>query len=383
MTTSGPALYFDGRTSARLAATAELGAQSLHIRSPSGDLLAEWPYAELGVFSAPEGVLRLGRPRSPDAARLEIRDSGLAIAFGQRAGAVRRVGEVDRRSRAKVVGWSVAALVSAVLVAIFGVPAIVARLTPLVPVRLEQRLGASVDQQVRLLLDPGTRERPFECGTAAHAGRVAFDKLVHELEAAAALPFPVRASVIRRPEANAIALPGGRVYVFQGLVAKANNPDELAGAIAHEMGHVAHRDGVRVVMQAAGLSFLFGMLIGDFSGGGVAVMAMKTVLQSSYSRETEAAADAYGASLLGRLGRDPHALGAILIRIAGTPGPMAKILLDHPEAEERAAAIDALARAAAPRPGGTDAATLLDDSEWTALKRICATAPQQGVLGKT
>ncbi|HZE45724.1 MAG TPA: M48 family metallopeptidase [Xanthobacteraceae bacterium] len=380
MTTSGPALYFDGRTSARLAATAELGAQSLQIRSPSGDLLAEWPYAELGIFSAPEGVLRLGRPRSPDAARLEIRDSGLAIGFGQRAGAVRRVGEVDRRSRAKVVGWSFAALVSAVLVAIFGVPAIVARLTPLVPARLEQRLGASVDQQVRLLLDPGTR--PFECGTAAHAGRVAFDKLVHELEAAAALPFPVRASVIRRPEANAIALPGGRVYVFQGLVAKANNPDELAGAIAHEMGHVAQRDGVRVLMQAAGLSFLFGMLIGDFSGGGVAVIAMRTVLQSSYSRETEAAADGYGAALLGRLGRDPHALGVILIRIAGTPGPMAKILLDHPEAEERAAAIDALARAAPPRPGGTDAATLLDDSEWAALKRICTTAPQQGVLGK-
>jgi Zn-dependent protease with chaperone function len=203
------------------------------------------------------------------------------------------------------------------------------------------------------------------------------------LEATAALPLPLRASVIRRPEANAIALPGGRVYVFQGLVAKANNPDELAGAIAHEIGHVAERDGVRVVMQAAGLSFLFGMLMGDFSGGGVAVMAMRTVLQSSYSRETEAAADAYGAALLGRLGRDPRALGAILIRIAGTPGPMAKILLDHPEAEERAAAIDALARAAAPLSGDPKAAaTLLDDSEWTALKRICAIPPQQGALGK-
>jgi Zn-dependent protease with chaperone function len=379
MTTSGPALYFDGRTSARLAATAELGAQSLHIRSPTGDLLAEWPYAELGVFSAPEGVLRLGRPRSPDAARLEIRDSGLAIAFGQLAGAVRRVGEVDRRSRAKVVGWSFAALVSAVLVAIFGVPAIVARLTPLVPVKLEQRLGASVDQQVRLLLDPGTR--PFECGSSGQAGRVAFDKLVHELASTAALPFPVRASVIRRPEANAIALPGGRVYVFQGLVAKANNPDELAGAIAHEMGHVAQRDGVRVLMQAAGLSFLFGMLIGDFSGGGVAVIAMRTVLQSSYSRETEAAADGYGAALLGRLGRDPRALGAILVRIAGTPGPMAKILLDHPEAQERAAAIEALAGARAGIRDGTDT-PLLEAAEWAALKRICAAVPQQDQRGK-
>ena len=86
--------------------------------------------------------------------------------------------------------------------------------------------------------------------------------------------------------------------MFEGLVDKANTPDELAGVIAHEMGHVAHRDGVRAVIQAAGLSFLFGMLIGDFSGGGAAVIAMRTVLQSSYSRETEAAADAWGAGLL-------------------------------------------------------------------------------------
>jgi Zn-dependent protease with chaperone function len=194
--------------------------------------------------------------------------------------------------------------------------------------------------------------------------------------------LPLQADVVRRPEANAIALPGGRVYVFQGLIAKANNADELAGVIAHEVGHVAHRDGVRSVIQAGGLSFLFGLLIGDFSGGGAAVIAMRTVVQSSYSRDTEAAADAYGAQLVAKLGRDPRALGAILIRIAGTPGPMAKVLLDHPEARERAAAIEAIAAAIGSRPargtaafpdgtGGGGPPGLLDAAEWAALKRIC------------
>jgi predicted Zn-dependent protease len=140
------------------------------------------------------------------------------------------------------------------------------------------------------------------------------------------------------------------------------------------MGHIAHRDGVRAVMQAAGLSFLFGMLIGDFSGGGAAVMAMRTVLQSSYSRETEAAADAFGAELIVKLARDPRALGAILTRIAGTSGPNAKILLSHPEARERAAAIEAIARAA-PRPQANGTA-LLSAAEWTALKRICRAGPE-------
>jgi predicted Zn-dependent protease len=176
---------------------------------------------------------------------------------------------------------------------------------------------------------------------------------------------PLRAVVARRPEANAMALPGGYVYVFQGLIARADNVDELAGVIAHEMGHVANRDGTRAVMQAAGLSFLFGMLLGDFGGGTAVVVAVKTVLQSAYSREAEAAADLYGARLVAKIGGNPRSLGAILVRIAGGPGPMAAILIDHPQAEARAAAIEALAP-----PAGTTA--LLDGAEWAALKRICA-----------
>jgi Zn-dependent protease with chaperone function len=249
---------------------------------------------------------------------------------------------------------------------------------PLVPVRVEQRLGASVDAQIRGWLDTRRHDR-FECGQGpdaadTQASRAAFDKLVKRLETAAGLPLPVRAAVVRRTEANAIALPGGRVYVFEGLIDKAETPDELAGVIAHEMGHIAHRDGVRAVMQAAGLSFLFGMLIGDFSGGGAAVIAMRTVLQSSYSRETEAAADAFGAELVVKLARDPRALGTILTRIAGASGPNAKILLSHPEARERAAAIEAIARAAP--AARADGGALLSAAEWAALKRICRAGPQ-------
>ena len=386
MMTSGPAIFFDGMTGARQTVAVELGPTALRVRAPAGEALAEWPYRDLAAYAAPDGVLRLGRAKSPFPARLEIHDRELAAAVNAQAGRITQFGAIDRRTRVKVVGWSLGAVTSALLVAMFGVPAIVARVTPLVPVRVEQRLGASVDFQVRSLLDRGQHDR-FECSGAsgAQASRAAFDKLVRKLEATAALPLAVQASVVRRSEANAIALPGGRVYVFEGLIDKADTPDELAGVIAHEMGHIAHRDGVRAVMQAAGLSFLFGMLIGDFSGGGAAVIAMRTVLQSSYSRDTEAAADAYGAALIVKLDRDPRALGAILTRIAGTPGPMAKILLSHPEARERAAAIEAIARAApaaqAAPPlsdgtGGGAVAGLLNAAEWAALKRICRASPQ-------
>jgi Zn-dependent protease with chaperone function len=170
--------------------------------------------------------------------------------------------------------------------------------------------------------------------------------------------------VVRRSEANAIALPGSRIYVFQGLIDKAQNADELAGVIAHEIGHVANRDGTKAALQAAGLSFLFGMLLGDFVGGGAVVVAAKTVMQSSYTRDVEAAADAYGAALMNKAGGNARALGTILARIGGATEPGMKILMDHPDTKARVAAINAIA---APRPGPP----LLDGAEWAALKKIC------------
>jgi predicted Zn-dependent protease len=227
-------------------------------------------------------------------------------------------------------------------------------------------LGEAVDIQVRSLLDKGRLGTRFECGTAdaEKPGRAALDRLVAKLAASAGLQVPLAVAVVRRREANAIALPGGHIYVFQGLVAKADSADELAGVLAHELGHIAQRDGTRAVLQAAGLSFLFGMLLGDFVGGGAVVVAARTVLQSSYSRDVEAAADTYGVGLMVKIGGNPRALATMLSKIEPTE-PALKILLDHPETKDRVDAINA----AAPASSG---AALLDPADWAALKRICA-----------
>src|SRR5207237_8367104 len=132
---------------------------------------------------------------------------------------------------------------------------------------------------------------------------------------------PLDAKVIRRSEANAIALPGGHIYVFQGLVEKSEATDELAGVIAHEIGHVAHRDGTRSILQSAGLSFLFGMLLGDFGGGSRIVIGARAVLQSSYSRDVESAADGYGVELRSRAGADARARGATRTPSGGAIAP--------------------------------------------------------------
>ncbi len=61
------------------------------------------------------------------------------------------------------------------------------------------------------------------------------------------------------------------------------------------------------------------------------MIAAKSILQSSYTREAETAADAYGAGLMNKAGGDARALAVILDKIGGATEPGMKILLNHPE----------------------------------------------------
>jgi Zn-dependent protease with chaperone function len=366
---SGPAIYFDGTCSARNDVVVEAGTAGLQIFGAGRHLLDEWLYAELRRQAAPDGVLRLGRSGETLLARLEVRDLALASAIEDRAVTLDRSGAAERKLRRKVVILSLAAVVSLILTAIIGVPVLATRLTPLVPISVEQKLGNAVDSQIRATLDTKHLGAGFVCGDGANgaAGRAALDKLVGRLKTAAALPYPLHVDVVRRADFNAFALPGGHIYAFQGLIDRAHTPDEVAGVLAHEIGHVAHRDGTRTVLQAAGLSFLFGMMLGDFVGGGAVVIAAKTVVRSSYSRRVEASADLYSVGLMHKVGADPRALATILERVAADKDEGIKILADHPDTKDRVVAINAVAPSGATTP-------LLGAADWAALKQICAPA---------
>jgi Zn-dependent protease with chaperone function len=361
------AVYFDGVTAARHDVTIELTERAVIIRDKLGGMVDEWPYPRLKHLSAPAHIFRVGLRKSPSLARLEIADHEMAHAIDLACPDIDRTGASARKAQRQAIALSFLAAVSLIAVAIYGVPAIADRLAPLVPQGIERRLGNAADTQVRAMLDKGPRERPFECGAVAveQAGRAAFEKLMARLQTAAGLRIPLHAAVIRREEANAIALPGGHIYVFKGLIDQAETVDEVAGVIAHELGHVANRDGTRAILQGTGLSLIFGMLLGDFVGGGAVVLASEKLLKSAYSRGAESRADRYAVRAMEAAGGDARALGRFLARIAGKTRT-GSIFLDHPATPDRVAHINAIAP---PQSGG---ATLLDAAEWRALKRICA-----------
>ncbi len=124
-------------------------------------------------------------------------------------------------------------------------------------------------------------------------------------------------TVLNSPVVNAFALPGGYVYVTRGLVALAENEAELAGVLAHEIGHVAARHGAQ--RQGQGTLATLGLLILGVATDSAAAVNLgqlgASAILSSYSREDEYEADTLGVQYLSRAGFSPGAMSSFLKKL--------------------------------------------------------------------
>lgn len=253
--------------------------------------------------------------------------------------------------------WSIAAVCSIVLMSLYGIPYAADRLAPLVPFSIEKRIGELVDNQVRKMFDGKV------CTNAE--GQAAFAQLVEKLRLAGGIEHPLRAQVLSDKTPNAFALPGGKIYLLDGLLQRAQGPDEIAGVLAHELGHVQHRDTLRRVMQTGGTSFLIGLLFGDVTGSSAVIFLGRSMLDASYSRETEGDADTFASEVMGKLGRSARPMGELLLRVTGPKSKTSlTILSSHPLSEDR---LETMKKQDRPISGPE----LLTAQEWQALKSVC------------
>ncbi len=351
----GCGIFFDGFTNARHAVAVMLGTDAIEISVPNGPVLSTWPLAHISSTMAPKSVLRLGIANSKVAARLELRDAALVAELRRRIGMPEDVATL--RTRTKGASWSLAA--AAVLVAgvVWGVPLVADGAVAHVPLAYEMQLGART----------ATQMAPLECGgkPGQQEGLAAFNKLVGTLEKAADLQQPIHVAVVKSPVLNAIAVPGGRIYFYEAYLQKAASVDEVAGVLAHEMGHIAHHDGAKGVIERGAASMVFGKMLGHFAGGDAASNAANQVMRLSYSRGVEDAADAFGGALMSKVGGDPRANGYLLERGVKESDLPPHFLLDHAEPKRRSAN---LARIAPPEVHKE----LLTSQEFAALKKICS-----------
>lgn len=354
MTASGDeTIFFDGRSSKKRRVTLAFS-ETLEI-AEDGATVAVWAYDDIRRVDAPDGALRLTAASAPELARLELRDARLSAEIRARCRFLS--GHESRRAATRpIILWSLAATTAIVGMIWFGIPYAADRLTPLIPASWEKRLGDAADKQLRAIF-PGRTCR-------ATNGVTALNKLSARLQSVASLASAARIETVSSNIPNAFALPGGKVYLFSALLAKAETPDEIAGVLAHELGHLRHRDHLRKMIADGGTSYLAGLLFGDVSGAGALIFASRALLGAAHSREAESRADAFAAQLLARLGRPAAPMGALLLRITGSQKSDFGLLHDHPLSEDRLAAL-------AGADKGETGPPLLADDEWTALKKIC------------
>ena len=355
-----PVTFLDGSSSRRRSVTLRFAASCEILENDH--VIASWPYADIRRADGPAGTLRLMCASAPLLARLEIRDPALAADLEGRCPSL-NADLPGSKGVAVIVGWSAAALVSIVLMVLFVVPIVADRMTPLIPAWVETYIGKVADNQVKVIFDGKQCESP--------AGKAAFLKLVEMLRQAGDIDTTADAAVVSNEIANAIALPGGKIYVFEGLLDKAQNVDELAGVLAHELGHVKHRDGLRNMIHNGGTSFLIGLLFGDVTGSSAIIFASREMIQASHSRDAERNADQMTIDVMRKLGRSPKPMGEFLLRVTGKEkGKGLALISSHPLSEDRLARMSQ-------QDASPTAPPLLTAGEWAALKAICK-SPTKG-----
>jgi Zn-dependent protease with chaperone function len=336
-------------------------ADALEIRE-DGAAPVRWAYSDIRRADSPAGMLRVSCLSAPPLARLEIRDGALAAELASRCARLDE-NRIGGGAVAKIVGWSAAASVSIVLLVWFALPFAADHLAPLVPKAFERRMGEASEVQIKAIFGDHACDRA--------AGQAAYAKLLKQLREAAGLDTDVQSTVLATEIPNAFALPGGKVYLFSRLLAKAENSDEIAGVLAHELGHLRHRDNMRGMIYDGGASFLIGLLFGDVTGSSALIFASRSLVTASYSREAEQNADSVTIEVMHKLGRSPKPMGELLYRVTGKEGDRnLSILAGHPLTEDRLQRMTAEDRP----PTG---APLLSDSEWASLKGICGPAAKK------
>jgi beta-barrel assembly-enhancing protease len=196
-------------------------------------------------------------------------------------------------------------------------------------IRMGKSYAMQLEKSVKFVNDPVVVE---------YVNRIA-QNLVKNSDAK--VPFTIK--VIDSDEVNAMALPGGFMYVNSGLILTADDEAEMAGVIAHEISHVAAHHAVReqTRMNYAQLGTIPLIFIGGWTGYGIYEAAQigipLTFLQ--FSRGFESQADFLGVQYMYRSGYDPQAFVTIFEKLENLektkPHLIAKAFSSHPQTPDR------------------------------------------------
>lgn len=355
--------FSDGKTAAAQDVRVSLTPRGVTIRFASGGSDLVWPY----------GALKTAEPLSPHAidalvsysyqpgASLFVPHGGFARGLAQAAPHLTT--RAARRRAAVPWLWAAAAVI---------VVATLVSLSSLTPARW---LASMMPDTVRRTLGEHTVRSITESRPVcdAPAGRRAVEAMTQRLMQGLADKPPFQVVVVDWDLVNAFATPGDRIVLTKGLIEKAESADEVAGVLAHEMGHSTLLHPETSLVRVIGMSAAVELLLGGGSGTLANVGVLLT--QLSYTRQAEEEADEEALTLLERSGIAAKGLGDFFRRVnkmegqedakaeSGRNGGLIDILRTHPPTNERIARVD--------RANSYPTKPALSQGQWEALRSIC------------
>ena len=274
--------------------------------------------------------------------------------------------DVQKSMLRKLVLWGAGAVASVVLILLVILPAMSDQLATMIPPEREAALGRTSLKQIEKYLSKSGK--PLACRNKA--GVAALDKMVARLSVGVDIPYDLNVQVFRYPMLNAFAVPGGNIVLFEGLIKASQTPEEVAGVLAHEIGHVFAHDPTRLTLRSAGSAGILGMVFGDFAGGFAALVITERLINASYAQAAEAGADSYAHGVLRKSGLPSAPLGDFFEKLKkkyGDKQGLMSHLASHPNLTGRAKA----ARAAS-TVSGMNFEPILSKQEWQDLRGICS-----------
>ena len=342
-------------------------AGTLVIRGADHAEIARWPASALYALHGRVDELRLGAIGQPDGARLVVQgqEDVARVLATIPVLTERRREQTGREIRVAVT--ATVALVAVIGAYLYGVPLLASRLVAIVPPAWERSLGETVAQQMEASLDGEAGFQLCDDNPDSLANQ-SITRFGAEVLAGSGSPFDLDIRVVRSDVPNAFALPGGQVFFFSSLLEQAQTPDEFAGVLAHEVGHVAYRHGMEQLISTAGTGALIGFILGDMTGISVAAGLGATIIDARFSRDAERQADAFAAQVAQRMDFNPAGLADLVNRV-GVDVEFARalaLLSTHPLTDDRKAALELLSQQ---RPTGLQPPFTM--AEWSAIRDMC------------
>jgi predicted Zn-dependent protease len=146
-----------------------------------------------------------------------------------------------------------------------------------------------------------------------------------------------------RRTVNAFALPGGPIFITEGLLGRLRTEGELAGVLGHEIGHViARHSSERLAKQQLTQGLISAVVVGsgDYTSAQIAQVA-GSMINMKYGRDDELESDALGVRIAFEAGYDPRAMAGVMEVLAKASGgsQQPEFASTHPAPENRQARI--------------------------------------------